>query len=215
MSIGDGRKTYSDSTLKSMTKDELIEIIRCLESNLRNAHETNDIQYENCKRLLSEEKNKILDEVLHTCDIECGLYSGNVKNLTRHVLMRVLEKLKENISMNEEIKNDEVEEVNPVDEYLNNYKEQKLAEFCVQKDKEIANRKEERQKLMEQISDMKVTVKQHDETWKNMDSLYAKIKELSVNDYLKLYHMMNNDIAGKYSTITTVYPSSVSINGNW
>lgn len=215
MSIGDGRKTYSDSTLKSMTKDELIEIIRCLESNLRNAHETNDIQYENCKRLLSEKKNKILDEVLHTCDIECGLYSGNVKNLTRHVLMRVLEKLKENISMNEEIKNDEVEEVNPVDEYLNNYKEQKLAEFCVQKDKEIANRKEERQKLMEQISDMKVTVKQHDETWKNMDSLYAKIKELSVNDYLKLYHMMNNDIAGKYSTITTVYPSSVSINGNW
>lgn len=54
MSIGDGRKTYSDSTLKSMTKDELIDIIRCLESNLRNAHETNDIQYENCKRLLSE-----------------------------------------------------------------------------------------------------------------------------------------------------------------
>ena len=60
MSIGDGRKTYSDSTLKSMTKDELINIIRCLESNLRNAHETNDIQYENCKRLLSEERNKIL-----------------------------------------------------------------------------------------------------------------------------------------------------------
>lgn len=64
MSIGDGRKTYSDSTLKSMTKDKLIDIIRCLESNLRNAHETNDIQYENCKRLLSEEKNKTLDEVL-------------------------------------------------------------------------------------------------------------------------------------------------------
>ena len=64
MPIGDGRKTYSDSTLKSMTKDELIDIIRCLESNLRNAHETNDIQYENCKRLLSEERNKTLDEVL-------------------------------------------------------------------------------------------------------------------------------------------------------
>lgn len=95
MSIGDGRKTYSDSTLKSMTKDELIEIIRCLESNLRNAHETNDIQYENCKRLLSEEKNKILDEVLHTCDIECGFYNSDVKNLTRHVLMRALDGLRE------------------------------------------------------------------------------------------------------------------------
>mgnify|MGYP000645830474 CR=1 FL=1 len=54
MSIGDGRKTYSDSTLKSMTKDKLIDIIRCLESNLRNAYKTNDIQYENCKRLLNE-----------------------------------------------------------------------------------------------------------------------------------------------------------------
>lgn len=95
MSIGDGRKTYSDSTLKSMTKDELIDIIRCLESNLKNAHETNDIQYENCKMLLSEERNKILDEVLKACDIECGLYSGDIKNLTRHVFMRVLDRLRE------------------------------------------------------------------------------------------------------------------------
>lgn len=95
MSIGDGRKTYSDSTLKSMTKDKLIDIIRCLESNLGNAHETNDIEYENCKRLLSKEKNKTLDEVLKACDIECGLYSGDVKNLTRHVWMRVLDGLRE------------------------------------------------------------------------------------------------------------------------
>ena len=68
MSIGDGRKTYSDSTLKSMTKDKLIDIIRCLESNLRNAHKTNNIQYENCKRLLSEEKNKTLDEIVNQID---------------------------------------------------------------------------------------------------------------------------------------------------
>lgn len=95
MAIGDGKYTLADSSLKHMTKDELIRIIRCLESNLRNAHETNDIQYENCKRLLSEERNKTLDEVLKACDIECGLYSGDVKNLTRHVLMRVLDGLRE------------------------------------------------------------------------------------------------------------------------
>ena len=95
MAIGDGKHTLADSSLKHMTKDELIRIIRCLESNLRNAYETNDIQYENCKRLLSEEKNKTLDEVLKACDIECGLYSGDVKNLTRHVLMRVLNGLRE------------------------------------------------------------------------------------------------------------------------
>lgn len=95
MAIGDGKHTLADSSLKHMTKDELIRIIRCLESNLRNAYETNAIQYENCKRLLSEEKNKTLDEVLNACDIECGFYSGDVKNLTRHVLMRVLDGLRE------------------------------------------------------------------------------------------------------------------------
>jgi hypothetical protein len=68
MSIGDGRKTYSDGTLKSMTKDELIDIIRSLESNLKNAHETNNIQYENCKRLLSEERNKTLDDIVNQID---------------------------------------------------------------------------------------------------------------------------------------------------
>ena len=95
MTIGDGKHTLVDSSLKHMTKDELIRIIRCLESNLRNAYETNDIQYENCKRLLSEERNKTLDKVLKACDIECGFYSGDVKNLTRHILMRVLDELRE------------------------------------------------------------------------------------------------------------------------
>lgn len=95
MAIGDGKHTLADSSLKHMTKDELIRIIRCLESNLRNAYGTNDIQYENCKRLLNEERNKTLDEVLKACDIECGFYSGDVKNLTRHVLMKVLDGLRE------------------------------------------------------------------------------------------------------------------------
>ena len=45
--------------------------------------------------LISEERNKTLNEVLKACDIECGLYSGDVKNLTRHVLMSVLNGLRE------------------------------------------------------------------------------------------------------------------------
>ena len=48
-----------------------------------------------CAYNIKEEKNKILDEVLKACDIECGFYSGDVKNLTRHVLMRVLDELRE------------------------------------------------------------------------------------------------------------------------
>lgn len=48
-----------------------------------------------CAYNIKEEKNKMLDKVLNACDIECGLYSGDVKNLTRHVLMRVLDGLRE------------------------------------------------------------------------------------------------------------------------
>lgn len=48
-----------------------------------------------CAYNMKEEKNKTLDEVLKACDIECGFYSGDVKNLTRHVLIRVLDGLRE------------------------------------------------------------------------------------------------------------------------
>lgn len=63
MPIGDGRRTYSDSTLKSMTKDELIGFIRSLEYNLRNAHEENELQREIFKKMYEEEKQKNIKEV--------------------------------------------------------------------------------------------------------------------------------------------------------
>ena len=105
---------------------------------------------------------------------------------------------------------EEVKEINPVDEYLNNYKEQKLAEFCVQKDKEIASRKEERQKLMEQLTEMKHTVEKHDNTWKSVKDLYAEIKKLSVDDYLSLYRMISNDISGYGVSYTTISSSGLN-----
>lgn len=120
--------------------------------------------------------------------------------------------------MNEEIKNDEakVEEINPADEYLNNYKEQKLAEFCVQKDKEIENCKNERQKLVDQITGMKDKAQKHDEIWKDINKLYDEIKKMPVDDFLKLYHKFANDISGKSSsTITTILPSHVDISDKW
>ena len=119
--------------------------------------------------------------------------------------------------MNETIKNEEaLEEVNPADEYFKNQKEQKLAEFCAQKDKEIENRKNERQKLMEQITDMKDKVQKHDEIWKDINKLYDEIKKMPVDDFLKLYHKICNDISGNYSsTITTILPNSIDTRSNW
>ena len=112
---------------------------------------------------------------------------------------------------------EEVKEVNPIDEYLNNYKEQKLAEFCVQKDKEIASRKEERQKLMEQIAEMQHKTEKYDNTWKSVKDLYAEIKKLSVDDYLELYHLISKDVSGYNNTSIATITSSglVTTNAGW
>lgn len=91
-----------------------------------------------------------------------------------------------------------VKEINPIDEYLERYKEQKLAEFCVQKDKEIYEYKEERLKLLEQIADMRCTLEKYKKTWNSVDELYTHIKKLSVNDYLRLYCMFSEDVSGSH-----------------
>lgn len=55
--IGNGTDTYADSTLKAMTKDKLIEFIRCLEYNLRNAYEENELQRQVFIKQFEGEKN--------------------------------------------------------------------------------------------------------------------------------------------------------------
>lgn len=114
--------------------------------------------------------------------------------------------------MSEEIKNveevTEVVEINPINEYLNNYKEQKLAEFCVQKDKEIEDRKKERQQLMKQLEEMKSKAEKYDKAFENVKELYAEIKKLSVDDYLKLYHMISEDVSGNRTSIATISTTS-------
>ena len=116
--------------------------------------------------------------------------------------------------MSEENKIEETEEmkdVNPIDEYLNNYKEQKLAEFCVQKDKEIAIRKEERQMLMKQLAEMRHKTEKYDNTWKSVKDLYTEIKKLSIDDYLELYHMISRDVLEYNNTsIATITPYAVA-----
>ena len=57
--IGNGYSTYADSTLTTISKKELIHIIRCLESNLRSAKEANDRQY----KMLTEQ-----EEIVHCKD---------------------------------------------------------------------------------------------------------------------------------------------------
>ena len=46
-------------------------------------------------RYKKKQENNIMKGKYKGCDIECGFYSCDVKNLTRHVLMRVLDGLRE------------------------------------------------------------------------------------------------------------------------
>lgn len=61
--MANGFYSFSDSYLKSMRKQDLINYIRTIEKNWQNSLITNDIQYTNCKRLLEEERNKAIDEL--------------------------------------------------------------------------------------------------------------------------------------------------------
>lgn len=74
-----GRKMYSDSTLKSMTKDELIEFLHVAETNYQNLEETYERSVSNSKRIVGdydkaiEDFAWILDKATHKGSIMCPL----------------------------------------------------------------------------------------------------------------------------------------------
>jgi hypothetical protein len=100
-------------------------------------------------------------------------------------------------------------------EYLNNYKEHKLAEFCVQRDMHIESLKRENHDYAKKLTEMREKVEKYDKTFESVKELYAEIKKLSVDDYLKLYKMMNSDVTGTVSYTTISSSGITSINGSW
>ena len=66
--IGNGVDTYADSTLMTFSKKELINIIRMLEANVRNANEVNDRQYK--LLLLAEKKIEKYEEICECEEID-------------------------------------------------------------------------------------------------------------------------------------------------
>lgn len=77
--LPNGFYSYSDGYLKSMNKQGLINYIRTIEKNWENALITNEIQYKNCKKLLSEEHNKTIDEFVERIDQYCSMSEMNRK----------------------------------------------------------------------------------------------------------------------------------------
>lgn len=68
--MANGFYTFSDNHFKSMNKKDLIIYIRTIEKNWENSLITNDIQYNNCIKLLAEERNKTIDEIIRQLDAE-------------------------------------------------------------------------------------------------------------------------------------------------
>ena len=72
-------KTFADSTLRSMSKDKLIEYVRMCEKNMVNAYETLDQQAVNFKKLLEQVERpkgrwKTYEIDVNECS-ECGYMS--------------------------------------------------------------------------------------------------------------------------------------------
>ena len=60
-----GAYTFSDSYLRRLKKDDLIEHYRTLERNWFNEIESSNIQIKNSKKLLKEEYNKAIDDFVN------------------------------------------------------------------------------------------------------------------------------------------------------
>lgn len=74
--FSNGFYSFSDSYFKSMRKQDLINYIRTIEKNWENQLITNDIQYNNCMKLLAEERNKAIDEVMEIVKKAYHNFSG-------------------------------------------------------------------------------------------------------------------------------------------
>ena len=86
------------------------------------------------------------------------------------------------------------------EEYLSVYKEDKLAEICVQLE-------EERDGYNKQILELKMKCEQLD-VWGDIWRLFEKLEKLPAKDFVKLYYLMDNIMKNKPAIITTLDTTS-------
>lgn len=93
--LSNGFYSYSDGYLKSMNKQGLINYIRTIEKNWENALITNETQYNNCNKLLVEERNKAIDEFASTLipRLTDAIYQKDVESMT-NLINEIAEQLK-------------------------------------------------------------------------------------------------------------------------
>lgn len=98
------------------------------------------------------------------------------------------------------------------EEYLNMYKEDKLAEICAQLEEERDYYHDE---MNEYKSDAQSAQKRADEFssyWKSVDKLFDKLKTIPAKDFIELYYQMKEVIENKATNKNTTY---ISDSNNW
>lgn len=97
------------------------------------------------------------------------------------------------------------------EEYLNMYKEDKLAEICAQRDSES-------DKLIAQITELGECVGELNKKcedlniWDDTEKIFRKLISIPAEDFIKLYYQMKDVIKNKEANKNTTY---ISDRNNW
>ena len=78
------------------------------------------------------------------------------------------------------------------EEYLNMYKEDKLAEICAQLEEERDYYKDEVNSSKRDAQMFQKNVDDLSSYWKSMDRLFDKLQNMPAKDFIKLYYMMQD-----------------------
>ena len=97
------------------------------------------------------------------------------------------------------------------EEYLNMYKEDKLAEICAQLEEERDYYHDE---MNAYKSDAQAAQKKADDFssyWESVDKLFTKLKSIPAKDFIKLYYLMQSMMYNheRYENTFATNPSSI------
>lgn len=91
------------------------------------------------------------------------------------------------------------------EEYLNMYKEDKLAEICAQLEEERDYYHNEMNAYKSDVQSAQKKVTELSSYWEDNDKLLEKLKSIPAKDFIKLYYQMKEVIENKATNKNTTY----------
>ena len=98
------------------------------------------------------------------------------------------------------------------EEYLNMYKEDKLAEICAQFEEKCEKIDKEKEYYHGEVIHVKKLCNELSEYWENTDKLFEKLKTIPAKDFIELYYQMKEVIENKATNKNTTY---IPDQNNW